>query len=72
MIKNTSIQSQKKAPPLNWFAVRGHFVARGESAARWARRHGYIPAYVHLSATGLRAGPKARRIVSQLKAELGL
>lgn len=66
----TGQNEKQPALPLN--TVRGLLAFRGETIASWARRHGYSDAYVHLSMRGLRRGPKARRIVAELKADLGV
>jgi hypothetical protein len=57
---------------VDWNLVRAFFVARGDTVRKWSVRNGYHPAYVELSGTGKRRGPKAGRIVADLKRETGL
>lgn len=45
---------------------------RGDTIESWSRRKGYTSALVRMSIRGLRAGVISRRIVADLKAELGL
>lgn len=73
MISTASGREQKKpGAPLAVNEVRAAFVRRHTSMHAWARRRGYWPAYVDMAVRGRRGGPKARRIVAELKRELGL
>jgi hypothetical protein len=73
MMNAESRTGQKKhEAPLSWNHVRAYFVARGDTVRKWSVRNGYHPAYVELSGTGKRRGPKAGRIVADLKRETGL
>ena len=63
---------ENEVPALNVNTVRGLLILRGSSVRAWSDRKGYRDAYVHLAIRGLRKGPKARRIVQELKEELGI
>lgn len=72
MIHIAPEQPQKKAPPLDILEVRSRLVLRGLSLRAWAIRNGYWSQVVDHAVRGKRSGPKARRIVRQLKEDLGL
>jgi len=52
--------------------LRGLLLFKGLTLADWCRSRGEHPGTVHHALTGKRRGPKARRIVAELKEELGL
>lgn len=52
--------------------LRGLLLFRGLTLADWCRQHGEYPGTVHHALTGRRRGPKSKRIVMQLREELGI
>ncbi|NQT91330.1 MAG: hypothetical protein HQ559_01115 [Lentisphaerae bacterium] len=52
--------------------VRGLLLLRGYTLQDWSEEHGYSNAFVHMSLTGKKRGPKALRIVDELRTELGI
>ena len=59
--------------PVPMHLVHGHLRIKGYGSVQdWARRHGHYPQYVQLALRGWRTSPYAKRIVAQVREELGL
>jgi len=72
MTVKLSIQQSRNAALGEARMVRGLLLFRGMTLADWCRARGEHPGTVHHALTGRRRGPKARRIVEELKRELGI
>ena len=70
---NTRTDGAKKetTAPLSIREVRAAFVFRGSSLSGWARKNGYSAELASMAVRGLRSGPLSRRIVAEVKRELG-
>jgi len=64
------MQAKKNIWPINIQQARSAMILRGTSLNRWAKSHGYSSAYIHLTLTGQRSGPKSRKIVNELLSEI--
>lgn len=71
MLRNNTEHAQKK-PELDIRFVRAAFVSRGDSLHAWAHRNGYSPTHVLRSIRSDYHGPKAKRVVTSLRVELGI
>lgn len=71
MINHSSNRGKKKDAPLDIRLVRSVLIRRGDTLNEWARRKGYGP-YAYLVVYGLRKGPKAERILEELRRDLGI
>jgi hypothetical protein len=57
---------------IDLLAVRVALLKRRHTIASWAREMGVLKGTLHNALTGIRTGPKSRRIVKTLRRELGL
>lgn len=70
-LKNLT-QGTEKKPALDMRQVRATLILRGDSVHAWARRNDFSPVHVLRSVRGDYSGPKAKRCIDSLKAELGI
>jgi hypothetical protein len=70
--KQAALAAKKIEPALPVRTVRGLLLLRGTSLAEWSRGRGWPDAFVHQAITGKRRGPTARKILSEIRDELGL
>ncbi len=71
-LREPSKRKRESAAPLCTREIRAAFVLRGTSLSSWAANNGYSPQLVFMAISGRRRGEMSRRIVSELKEELGL
>ena len=64
--------NKRKVRYLDIRYVRAAFVVRGDSLHAWARRNGYSPTHVLRSIRADYRGPKAKRVVDELRCELAM
>jgi len=64
------MQAKKEICPIDLRDARIAMIRRGTSLNHWALTHGFSMAYVHMTLTGKRSGPKSKKIVSELLSEI--